>query len=159
MSRNRYVPPVARVDDPTAIPAAVGLGLLYSPIQIAVASFIGSPVAAAWLASANYRVLGQTSRARKTIVWGFVTTLALLALAATLPMRKPEAITLVGATLAIRGLADWQFSGAIEHHEEAGGGLGSWWRVVAIGMLTGLLIYGAVAAAFFLLTLLGVQSE
>lgn len=155
MPRNPYAPPDARVDDQAEVPSSAadpaGLGLLYSPNQIAIASFLGSPIAAAWFASSNFRVLARPSTARKTVIWGFVTTLGLLALAATLPMRRPESITLVGATLAIRALAQWQFAEAIEYHVKAGGGFGSWWRVVAIGMFCALSVYGVVAGAYLLI--------
>ncbi|MCP5553820.1 MAG: hypothetical protein H7A54_09255 [Akkermansiaceae bacterium] len=44
--------------------------ILYSPKQVAIASFIGSPVAACWFFAKNYRQLGEILKRPLSVLFG-----------------------------------------------------------------------------------------
>ena len=93
MSHNPYAPPKSDVGTPTAGFASSGVPLpveqLYSPNQIAAGAFLGSPLAAGWLAAHNFRVMRQPQDAGRALGLGIVATLIALGIAAYLPGRLP----------------------------------------------------------------------
>ena len=66
MNHNPYTPPSARVADAAETVGRAGsTARLYTPGQIALAAFLGSPLAAAWFAAANFKALAQPFKATR----------------------------------------------------------------------------------------------
>ena len=112
-------------------------GRLYSPQQICIAAFVGSPVAACWFFSHNVRQLGDPRNAQKWLLWGGGVSFVLLVLACMLPLpqRFPHLVIPLGYSLGIREAAKRIQGAAVTQHVSAGGRLGSWWLVVGISLL------------------------
>jgi hypothetical protein len=108
---------------------------LYSPGQIALAAFLGSPIAAFWLISRNYRKLDQPRAATLWFAWGIAGTVAMIAAFWTLPNGFPRQIITFAYTLGFFCTADQLWSDTIETHLAANGKLASWWAVVGISLL------------------------
>jgi hypothetical protein len=144
MDRNPYSPPAAPLTD------VARSGALYTPRQIYMASFLGSPVAAAWLMHQNFRALGDDSRALRTLWLGFAATLVVLTVAFFLPSRFPNLLFPLAYSFAIYQYALILFKSTYDKHIKDGGRRGSWWMVVGASLLADLilvgLIFGVVAA-------------
>ena len=99
MSHNPYAPPKADVGGPTAaagVPAPVEQ--LYSPNQIAIGAFLGSPLAAGWLAAHNYRAMRQPQDAGRALGRGIIATIVVMALAYYLPESVPSVVLPIAYT-------------------------------------------------------------
>jgi hypothetical protein len=123
---------------------------LYSPGQIALASFLGAPLAACWLWSHNYRRLGEARRATRCLIWGVAGTAILVTIAFFLPEHFPSTVIPIGYTVGLYQVAKQSFGTAITQHLAAGGRPGSWWAVVGVGV-AGLCIVLAVIVGISLL--------
>jgi TonB family protein len=107
---------------------------LYSPLQVAIATFIGAPIAGGILLSANYRALGSIAPSRWAIASGFFSTAALFFIASLLPHNFPHVLIPGLYTAAARYLTE-QFQGAdLAAHARGGGALHSIWRAAGIGI-------------------------
>lgn len=109
-------------------------GPLFSPRQIAVAAFLGTPLAAGWLIARNLSVLGDQRASRHARVFALLGTVVLLAVAFVLPARIPAPVLPMAYTMGIREFAKRRFGAAVESHVAAGGELQSNWRVFGIGL-------------------------
>jgi hypothetical protein len=143
MDRNPYSPPVAPVDD-VASP-----GTLYSPRQIYVASFLGSPIAAAWFIHRNFMTLGNESRTLPTLGLGFAATVAVIVIGFYLPSHFPNVVLPVTYSFAVYQYALFLFKGAYNKQLTEGGRTGSWWIVIGVSLLAALALIGAVLAVAF----------
>ena len=155
MEHNPYAPPKANVADAAADAAVAPVsGELYTPGQHFVAAFIGSPIAAAWLAAANYRALGRGQDARRIILWGMFATAVVFALAMVLPDGFPNMALPLAYCLGVRSLAQTRFGALVDAHRAAGGKIESWWRAVGVGLasliIIGLIFTGLVFALVYL---------
>src|SRR5262245_14374390 len=144
------------VDPGSAVPS-VNIGTLeppiqrlYSPGQIALAAFLGSPLAACWFLARNSRQLGQPKAANHYLIWGSVGTIALFVIAFFLPDRFPSKVIPIGYTIGLFQAAKHVHGTTVARHLSAGGRLGSWWLVVG----TSLLIVVVVLALVFGIVLL-----
>lgn len=144
MSHNPYAPPKSDVGSPTAGTAASGVPLpveqMYSPNQITAGAFLGSPLAAGWLAAHNFRVMRQPQEAGRALGLGIVATLVALGIAAYLPDGFPGVVLSVVYCAIAYQLADKRFKSVIAAHRAAGGTMRSSWRVVGIGVLCALIL-------------------
>jgi hypothetical protein len=143
---------------PTTASAPTGQRL-YSPGQIALAAFIGSPVAACWFWSRNYLNLGQPTSSKKCLFWGAVGTVVLFTGGWFLPKNVPGSGIAVGYTIGFLMAARGAFESIIHQHLAKGGRLGSWWAVVGISVLCLLGILAATVGVVFLLVYLGYIPE
>ncbi len=73
---------------------------IYSPGQVALAAFLGSPIAGCWLMAKNYAVFGNHQAQRRTIVWGVLGTIALFGLAPLVPDAVPRPVVPLAITFA-----------------------------------------------------------
>ena len=123
MDRNPYSPPTAPLADATDSGAA-----FYSPRQIYVASFLGSPVAAAWFIHQNFMALGNRSRALRTLWLGFAATVAAFVVAFYLPDRYPHVLFPLLYSYAIYRYALFLFMARTTStsRRAAAGGHGGW---------------------------------
>lgn len=125
-----YQPPDSESLPSTSAPESY----LYSPRQIAAAAFLGGPIAGCWLLGSNCEGLHQPTARRRSLIWGLVSTLALLIIAFLLPKSFPHSILPAAYTLAIHNIAKTTQEAAFTAHRAAGGPRYSSWRVVGIGL-------------------------
>lgn len=130
-------------DNREASPTAAR-GQLYSPRQVAAAAFLGTPIAGCWLLARNYIVLGKPGLARRSLIWGLLSTIAICALAAVLPAWFPRPALPMAYTISLQELAKQVQGRDISAYLAGGGQRRSNWGVVAVG-LAGL---GAALLAF-----------
>ena len=108
---------------------------LYSPGQVALAAFLGSPIAACWFFGRNYRQLGHPKSATQCLIWGAVGTVILFVVTFHLPDRFPNLVIPIGYTAGLLQAAKYIHGSTVTQHIAAGGRLGSWWTVVGISLL------------------------
>jgi hypothetical protein len=156
VSHNPYAPPEATVSDvvePSSTPQVVNG--LYSSGQIFLASFLGSPIAAAWIAASNFRKLNQPTLARNLIVWGTISTVVVLVIAFFLPDRIPHSVFPLAYSIGIRAAAAKAFDSIVKEQKAAGSQMGSWWGVVGIGLLWLFFVLAIAFGVVFVLEFLG----
>lgn len=159
MESNPYAPPKAIVADtvetlPSEIPPQTQF---YSVGQIALATFLGTPLAGGWLIARNYKALGQTDKARQNLFWCIVGTLALFAIGYVLPEKNsPNIFIAVVPVIAVRSWADAQFRKLLGQHRAADGKFYSWWRAAGAGVLCLAIIVTAAMVVFVALYLMGI---
>ncbi len=157
MDPNPYAPPKSNVElttsgSQTTLPAS----RLYSQAQIAVGTFLGSPLAAGWFMARNHRELGQDELATQAMWWGVAGAIVMMIIAFLLPENFPNSILPIAFTIAVHRLADSRFGGVIREHRAAGGPLFSWWRVVGISLVCVAILVGVVFSVLFILAMLGI---
>jgi hypothetical protein len=124
-------------------------GNLFSVLQIAVATFIGMPIAGCLLLAQNYRILGKASSAGQTLILGLVSTIILFFIAFSLPENFPNAALPMAYTVAMRQLVKY-LQGDVIASQEAQGKKGSWALTVGIAIGCLILIMALVVGAIFL---------
>jgi hypothetical protein len=155
---NPYAPPKSNVEGAAAVAPSepVPTERLYSLNQIAVATFLGTPVAGAWLTARNQETLGRAQESSRTWTIGIATTLLLLVVSYLLPDRFPNSVLPLACALGFRALAEARFGPAISAHRNAGGRWFSWWQVVGIGLLCALILVAVVLVIAYVLIEAGV---
>ncbi len=128
-----------------------GPGKLYSPGQVALAAFLGTPMAGCWLLAQNFTVLGNPGAQRRALIGGVLGTLALIGVALLLPASVPNSVLPIAYTFGLRELAKSLQGAAFAAHLAAGRQKQSSWRAAGIGLLGFAVILGAVAVSVFLL--------
>jgi len=73
---------------------------LYSPNQVGCAAFFGGPFAAVFVLRSNFCALGKGVAARQTLIWGALSSLALLLALPFLPDKFPNLVIPIAYTLA-----------------------------------------------------------
>jgi hypothetical protein len=107
--QNPYAPPSSAIGDNEPKAATPANAKLYTPAQIRAGSFLGGPIAAAYLLRGNFLVLDRGPEARTTVVWGVVFVAGLMALLPFLPTRFPNLIVPLLYSIAAGSVADkWQ---------------------------------------------------
>jgi hypothetical protein len=150
MSHNPYTPPTAHVDDLAGSASAAGAsGPLYSPRQLAIAAFLGSPLAAAWFAAANFKALAQPIKARQTLYWGVGLLVVVTIVSFLLPDGVPNSVLPIAYSIGVYTAAKQRFEETVRLHLAAGGKLGSWWRVVGVSLLVSLVLVVVLVAVVF----------
>lgn len=151
MEQNPYAPPKTPVSDVAAgdgRPSAPDAPL-YTPNQVATATFLASAIAGGWLMAANFRAIGQPFKARNSVWIGIGVTLATIALGFLLPDRFPNVVLPIGVAFGIRALAERHFAALLAGLTGDGGEVRSWWRVVGISLLVIAILFMAAFAAVF----------
>ncbi|MFV9682494.1 hypothetical protein ACNFD4_07340 [Pseudomonas sp. NY15367] len=108
---------------------------LYSIAGIGVATFIGTPLAGAWLLAHNLQLLGQANRV--AMVWGISVALLLvtLVLAVVLPDEVPALPFAIAQLMVMIMLAKNLQEADLKQHADVGGAFLSNWRAAGIGLL------------------------
>ncbi|MFT3767833.1 MAG: hypothetical protein QM820_20475 [Minicystis sp.] len=130
---NPYAPPKA--DTAPAEPAAEGAApayKLYTPGQIFLATFLGTPIAGMYLLSANRRRLGHASLATMTLIGGLALGAVLLVLASVVPAGGARSLSL-GITIAVGYYARTD-QPLLDAHLAKGGRKESTWKAAGIGV-------------------------
>ena len=124
---------------------------IYTEMQVATATFLGSPVAGGILMAHNARAIGQEKEKRKYLLVTAIASIALLVVAFYLPERKP-------GNYLIPLVASWAMR---LWYQKAQGGLmtsgrfpeatkASWWLALGISLLVAIAIL-ALLVGFVLL--------
>lgn len=98
---NPYAPP--KSDDAPPGPAEateIPAYKLYTPAQVTLATFLGTPIAGMYLLSTNRRRMGHAGQATTTLLGGVGVTVLLIVLAIVLPESVGRAVPLV-TTIAV----------------------------------------------------------
>ena len=107
--QNPYAPPSSVVADSEPKAVISPGGRLYTPGQIRAGSFLGGPIVAAYFLRENFRILGRSSEARTTVMWGAALVVGLMALVPFLPTRFPNYLVPILYATAAGSVADkWQ---------------------------------------------------
>ena len=101
-------------------------------MQIAVATFIGTPIAGCLLLAQNYRTLGRVSSAWQTLILGFVSTIIVFFIGFLLPENFPNFVLPMAYTITMRQIVKY-LQGDVTANQK-----GSW--VVAVGVAVGCLV-------------------
>ena len=159
MDDNPYAPPKAKVGETISqgLPEAPSEARLYSQDQIALATFLGTPLVGGWLIAANDKTLARLEQANKAIAVGIGVTLVVLALAVVLPDSFPNIALPVVCAVAFRAWADSRFSAVLERHKANGGARYSWWRVVGLALLSTAIVFTLMFIVFMLLYTFGIE--
>ena len=123
-------------------------GQLYSVWAVVLATFLGSPLAGGVVMSINCRRLSQPNAARDILLWTAILTVGSLLLGALIPqeMRLVEAM-LVGLQVFVMYFLAARLQGrAIALHLEQGGEIASYWSVVVIGIVCGIILLWTLVA-------------
>jgi fucose 4-O-acetylase-like acetyltransferase len=123
---------------------------LYTVGQITLAAFLGSPFPGFWLASRNFKALGQAKESRRSLMWGIGLTLACFIVAVILPGSFPAIAVSLPFVIATRSMAKQWFGHNLTAHVAAGGRIGSWWISVLVGVVALVLILSIVIGAVLL---------
>ena len=78
---------------------------IYSPRQVFGGSFLGGPIAAVYFLHRNFQTLHNGDAARRTLWWGVVFNVGLIALIPFLPERFPNYVLPLAYSWAARGIA------------------------------------------------------
>lgn len=92
----------------------------------------------------NYRRLRDRGRAKWWLVGCIVGTLALIAVGLCLPAGFPSTGLGVGALVGMQRAAKDQLGERIRRHVASGGKTEPWYKAVAIGLLSGLVVFGLI---------------
>jgi hypothetical protein len=110
------------------------VGRFYSAGQIYLASFLGSPMAAAWFFSRNYLTMSDELQARRALWLGLAATAVAFAIAFVLPHKVPYFLWPLLYSSVVQLYAYSCFHTFYEKHIGQGGAKGSWWAVVGISL-------------------------
>lgn len=108
---------------------------LYTANQVALATFLGTPVAGAILMAVNERRLGTPARALPTIAVSVVVVGAFVGLASVLPDSVPTAPLNIGLVVGTRYVAHLRQHEALDAYFAAGGKRGSSWAAAGVGFV------------------------
>lgn len=127
---------------------------LYKLGAVGLATFLGSPLAGAFLLGKNLQALGRSGETGA--VWGIA--IAIFVVCMALAFILPESVPAIPFTIAqVAGmffLAQQRIGPAVVLHTEQGGPLYSNWRAAGIGLLFGLGLVAVVLVVMLPLVLL-----
>ncbi|CAN5453202.1 hypothetical protein BH10ACI1_BH10ACI1_16070 [soil metagenome] len=108
-------------------------GNLFTVGQIALATFIGAPIAGCLLLAQNYRYLGKAGSAWLTLILGFVSTIILLFIGFLLPEKFPSFVLPAAYIFGMRQIVG-NLQGDVIAAQEEQGKKGSWAITVGVGI-------------------------
>ncbi len=135
----QYAPPSADLVTPSRF-----AGRLYSPRQVGIATFLGSPMAGCWLLGANFAATDEHERRRNALLAGVAATITLLLVSFMLPENFPSIVLPIASTFVLQDRAKRLQGDRFDEHIARGGGQHSGWRVALVSLLS---VAGLVAGA------------
>jgi len=142
---NPYAPPASDVDGAVGgAPVATFLRPMFSPRQIGWAAFFGSLFSGILLLQANFRTMGRTAAANKTLALGLLTSVALIALLSVAPKGVSTPLNVATGWATYKIAVSLQ-GDAFFKHGSAGGARHSNWLVFGIIVAT---VVGLLAVFF-----------
>jgi hypothetical protein len=149
---NPYAPPqVQGVYDPShpsQSPVRLDVAL-YTSKQVALATFLGSPLGGAVLMALNESRIGRAGAAIKALLAGLVATGFLLTLGLILPPNIPTFPIAIGSVFVMASIAKARQAGFVAQHLAAGGKPASGWAAAGIGILSLLVALVPLVAILF----------
>lgn len=140
MAQQSWHPPA-----PATVAGPNASTVLYTPNQMVLATFLGSPLAGTVLLAINEQRLGRPKAVLPTIAFGILATAMLITIGAFVP--QSFIVSVIGIA-CVRGVAQSRQAEAITRHQGWGGRIASTWAAVGIAMLSVLVfVYGIVAYA------------
>ena len=126
---------------------------LYSVKSIALATFLGSPVAGGLIMAINFKRLGRFTAAIHAVVWTAVFTAMILMSDFFLPdeVQVPNIAYVVVQVIAMYYLAKSLQGPAVETHQGRSGSLASAWAAAGIGIAVGAIVVGVIVGVVILL--------
>jgi hypothetical protein len=106
---------------------------MYSPGQIAVATFIGGPLAAAWLMAVNFRRLGSLRAAVASVAVALFVVFGLGTLVVTTGITPPLGFVVFGLTVLVQGVLQ---GNEFRSHLARQGRVDSWWSAIGVSIVT-----------------------
>lgn len=150
-AENPFKTPAAELTNPLSQTTAAPL---YKLGAVGVATFLGSPLAGAYLLGKNLQALGRGGETGA--VWGIA--IAIFVVCMALAFILPESVPAIPFTIAqVAGmffLAQQRIGPVMVLHTEQGGPLYSNWRAAGIGLLFGLGMLAVVLVVMLPLVLL-----
>jgi hypothetical protein len=108
---------------------------LYSARHVALATFLGTPLAGCILLALNYRRLEARTGMWHSLIWGSIGTLGLLVFGIFAGQRIPPYIFPLLFTMLMYSLAGLLQGQRFGQHLSSGGAKASAWRAAGIGVL------------------------
>src|SRR5258708_4654304 len=125
---------------------------LYKDSHIGIATFLGGPLIAGYLAAENFKNLGEKSNATKAWVIAVIATIIIFGSIFLIPGIEhiPRYIIPLAYSTIARLLIQKYQGNDIRAHEAAGGQFYNVWRSVAISLIGLALLLAALVAIFYL---------
>ena len=123
---------------------------LYSIGQITFATWAATPLAGCLLLNFNYRVLQRRRAAWQSLLWGFVSSVAVFAIAFFRPNNVPKMTLPVACAAIMWPLASYLQGDALKNHLASGGKKGSWWVTVGLSLGIVILIFAVAVVGIML---------
>jgi hypothetical protein len=133
---------------PVAVADTIPTYTLFDSTSVAIATFLGSPVAGTGLMALNYKRLGKKNNAIATLAIGVAVTGVAIAFGGRIAPYATTgvAVGLLAATLnAARSLQ----GATVEQHLQRGGQLGSRWAAAGLGLILLVVIAGGALLVAF----------
>jgi len=126
---------------------------LFSSIAIGGATFLGGPLAAAYMIGENFKALQKPKEGQMALIVGIVTTIALFTALFLIPESAldsiPRQIIPLTITAAAWGFVEWKMGSILKAHKEHGNPFFSGWRAAGIGFISLLIIILGIGAFVF----------
>lgn len=142
---NPYSIPSAQLADPAEVSSR-----LYKPLAVGLATFLGSPLAGAYVLTRNMRHLGLGDANRYVWLIAVGLLLATMVCAVLLPEGVPSIPFTVVQILAMGALSKHYTGEELARHLEQEGAFHSNWRAAGIGLLFMLLLVAVAAPLAFM---------
>ncbi len=118
---------------------------LFDSLSVALATFLGTPIAGTILMAVNYRRLQEGGKAAAAVAIGVVATILAIVFGNIIPGAFSTIIA-VGLLLTIRSCAQSLQGPAVTQHVSQGGTLGSRWAAAGVGIAVLAVLAGGVCA-------------
>lgn len=126
----------------------------YSSKSIWGATFLGGPLAGAYMMSENYNALGETEKGLKSLLLGIGATIILFTALFMLPESVvdniPRQLIPFVYTVIIWAIVDKKQGDVLKLHKEAGNKFYSGWRAAGIGLISCVLLLAGIFAYAYL---------
>lgn len=122
---------------------------LYDSRAVALATFLGTPVAGGILMALNYRRLGRPGTAVMTMAAAIAGTALLILVGWNIPQGL-NSIVAIGVMFAMKAIAKSLQGPAVTQHLEGGGKLASMWNACWIGLTILAVVFGSIFLALYM---------
>jgi len=122
---------------------------LFNYRSVALATFLGTPIAGGILMAVNERRLGNAGRAAGTVILAILGTAVLLLVGWFIPQTLDTFVAL-GAMFAMMRIAKSTQEMSVEEHVRLGGQVASMWKAAGIGVAALVVVFGAAAGGIYL---------
>jgi hypothetical protein len=119
---------------------------IYSPGQVALATFLGGPLGGGWLMAVNYKRLGEPAKMRGAIGLSVLAMAAVIAIGFVIGSGAAWVLALL-PFIVMRALAEALQGDAYRRHVALGGSRGSNWRAAGLGGVSLVIYLGVIWGA------------